>query len=544
MIHARLRAGLKYSLFSLAVLPAVVACSDDGNTTSGGTGGFDPTATGGAGAALSGTGGTVGSGGAVTGGMPGVGGGLGGASPTGGAATGGASPMGGAVTGGALPTGGATPVGGGSPTGGVATGGAATGGVGAASTGGAGAGGSGAGGSGTGGEPTGGNPGTGGGTVIPDGGYPENTGAGCDVSAAQTGANNPNLPDPFAMHDGTRISTMAEWPCRRNEIKKDIEALEIGTKPEPPEVTASVNGNSLQVVVTTSSGSITLSSNIGNGSDCVMIAMGFGGLSSSCVGLTFNTDQVMSYANGSGSFDGGDPFFTVYPQAWQGNTSTVAKYAAWAWGVSRLIDGLEQVQDQLGIDMSRIGVQGCSYAGKMALFSGAFDERVALTIAQESGGGGINSWRTSQDFVDRTGTNIEKIDNTNYSWFLPSMQRLNPYTLPHDHHELIAMIAPRAVIALGNRDYEWLGDESGFKSINAAMEVWKAMGLEDHIGYDFTTGHSHCQAAQSQVQSAGAFISRFLEGGSDDTLIRVDPPSNGFDLDWTNVVDWATPTLQ
>ena len=371
----------------------------------------------------------------------------------------------------------------------------------------------------------------------------ENSGADCDVTAGELAKNN-NLPDPFAMHDKTRISTKAEWECRRNEIKKDIERYEIGTKPDPPEVSASVNGGSLQVVVTTSAGSITLSSNIGNGSDCVMISMGFGAFSTGCVGITFNTDQVMSYANGSGSFSASDPFYTVYPDAWQGNTSTVAKYAAWAWGVSRLIDGLDQVQDELNIDMTKIGVQGCSYAGKMALFSGAFDERVALTIAEESGGGGINSWRTSQDFVDRTGTNIEKIDNTNYSWFLPSMKSLDPYSLPHDHHELIAMIAPRAIIALGNRDYEWLGDESGFKSINAAMEVWKALGVEDHIGYDFTTGHGHCQPPSIQQQSVAAFADKFLEGGTSDTMIRIDPPANGFDLDWTNVVDWDTPTLQ
>src|SRR5690606_34176414 len=206
------------------------------------------------------------------------------------------------------------------------------------------------------------------------------------------------------------------------------------------------------------------------------------------------------------------------------------KYSAWAWGVSRLIDGLEQVQDELGIDPSKVGVQGCSYAGKMALFSGAFDERVALTIAQESGGGGINAWRTSQAFTDRTGTNIEKIDNTNYSWFKQSMQQLNPNSLPHDHHELIAMIAPRAIIALGNRDYEWLGDESGWKAMNAAREVWKAMGIEDRIGYDYTAGHDHCQAAQSQQQSVAAFVSKFLEGPDADTNILIDPPANGFDL--------------
>ena len=40
----------------------------------------------------------------------------------------------------------------------------------------------------------------------------------------------------------------------------------------------------------------------------------------------------------------------------------------------------------------------------MALFGGALDERVALTVVEESGGGGINSWRMSQEFTDRTGT--------------------------------------------------------------------------------------------------------------------------------------------
>ena len=56
----------------------------------------------------------------------------------------------------------------------------------------------------------------------------------------------------------------------------------------------------------------------------------------------------------------------------------------------------------------------------MSLFGGAFDERVALTIVEESGGGGINAWRTSQDFTTRTGTNIEKIDNTNYAGSCPA----------------------------------------------------------------------------------------------------------------------------
>lgn len=375
------------------------------------------------------------------------------------------------------------------------------------------------------------------------GGYPENTGAGCEVTAAELNRND-NLPDPFAMNDGTRISTRAQWACRRNEIKKDIERYEIGTKPEPPEVAASLDGDTLNVVVTTGAGSITLSSDVtrvnGAGPSCVAIGMnGESSMINGCVEVPFIHNQVVTY-NQNSNTNRNDPFYRVYPDLF----GQVANYAAWSWGISRLIDGLEQVQAELNIDMSRIGVHGCSYAGKMALFGGAFDERVALTVAQESGGGGINSWRLSQNFTTRTGTNIEKIDNTNYSWFLPSMRGLDPYSLPHDHHELIAMIAPRAVVALGNRDFEWLGDESGYKSVMAAKEVWKALGAEANIGFDFTTGHPHCQAAPSQTNSVNAFVNKVLLGQDANTDIAIDPPGNGFDLDQTQVIDWETPALQ
>jgi hypothetical protein len=374
-------------------------------------------------------------------------------------------------------------------------------------------------------------------------GYPENTGADCEVSAADL-ARNDTLPDPFAMHDGSRITTKAQWACRRAEIRKDVERFEIGTKPEPPTVDASIQDGQLNVVVTTAAGSITLSSAVipvdGAGPHCVAIGMnGNSSLINGCVEVPFMHDQVVTY-NQNSNVNQNDPFYRVYPDQF----GQVANYAAWSWGISRLIDGLEQVKDELNIDTSKIGVHGCSYAGKMALFGGAFDERVALTIAQESGGGGINSWRLSQNFSTRTGTQIEKIDNTNYSWFLQSMQRLDPYSLPHDHHELIAMIAPRAVVAMGNRDYEWLGDESGYKSIVAAKEVWKALGVEANIGYDFTTGHPHCTAAASQVTTANAFVDRFLKSQDANTNIVIQPPANGFDLDQTQVIDWETPALQ
>jgi hypothetical protein len=246
----------------------------------------------------------------------------------------------------------------------------------------------------------------------------------------------------------------------------------------------------------------------------------------------------------------------VYPELYEeapyGGTATtngnrrIGNYSAWSWGVSRLIDGLEQVGEQMGIDTSKIAVHGCSYAGKMALFAGALDERVALTVAQESGGGGIPSWRLSEDYNQRTGVDVEKIDNTNWSWFKDSMLNppLEPHALPHDHHELVAMIAPRAFITLGNPTQSWLSDESGYKSLVAAGEVWRALGQSDRFGYDFNTTQAHCAASPSQVQSVNAFADRFLRDQNVNTNIANPPNAAGFNLNTDAVIDWETPTLQ
>lgn len=375
------------------------------------------------------------------------------------------------------------------------------------------------------------------------------TPANCNTTFAPTGSSNTYLPDPFKLTNGSRVATFDDWTCRRNQIKSNIEHYEIGMKPsKPSNITATYSNGVLTVRVTENGQTLTLTSNVttpsGSGPFPVVIGMNSRtgslgtNLFSDVIQIPFNHDQVVTYANGSGSINANDPYFKLYP-----NTN-IGKYSAWSWGISRLIDGIEIVKSQMNADTKRIAVTGCSYAGKMALFAGAFDERIALTIAQESGGGGINAWRTSQAFTSRTGTNIEKIDNTNYSWFKGSMRTLNPNTLPHDHHELIAMIAPRAFLALGNPGFEWLGDESGYKSCMAAIEVWKAMGVEDRFGFDFTGGHNHCAAANTQNNSVTAFVNKFLKNNtSANTNIRINPSQNGFNLTMNSVINWTTPTI-
>jgi hypothetical protein len=349
------------------------------------------------------------------------------------------------------------------------------------------------------------------------------------------------LPNPFNMHDGTAITTKAQWECRRNEILQDIYKYEIGPKPEPSTATvkATLSGSNLSVAVTTTSGSLTLKTAVSGSGSCVVIATDMDlNIVTGCTKVTFSTSDVIPYNNGSGSQSQSDPFYKVYPSLW----GKIGNYTAWSWGVSRLIDGLDQVKDQLKIDMTKIATHGCSYAGKMSLFAGALDERVALTIVEESGGGGIDSWRASADFTKRTSVSVEKLDNTNYAWFMSSMKSLDPYKLPYDHHELIAAIAPRATIILGNPGYDWLGDESGYKSTMAAVEIFKALGVADHIGYDFTGGHAHCSAPTTQKNSINAFVDKFLKGGTSSTAIAIKPSASNFEL--TADFDWTAPTLQ
>ena len=50
-------------------------------------------------------------------------------------------------------------------------------------------------------------------------------------------------------------------------------------------------------------------------------------------------------------------------------------------------------------------------------------------------------------------------------------------------HELVAMVAPRAILAVENTGIDRLGSQAGSVSMKAATEVYKALGIPDRIGF-------------------------------------------------------------
>lgn len=355
------------------------------------------------------------------------------------------------------------------------------------------------------------------------------------------------LTDPFLWSDGSKRDTMfANWNHRRAEIKAEIENYEIGFKPNRPDsITATFTDDTLLTVnVFLNGNNLTLTSKLtlpdGEGPFPAVIGMvlfpGFGSTGSlpaniftsrDIASIEFVHNQVTSY----GSQQNSDPYYQLYPEL---NATNTGQYSAWAWGVSRLIDGLELVQDSLAIDLKHLAVTGCSYAGKMALIAGALDERIALTIAQESGGGGAPAWRVSE-----TLGNVERLHSTDHNWFRESMFQFgqsNVTKLPMDHHELMAMCAPRALLVTGNTDFEWLANPSCYVSARAAHEVYKTFGIGDRFGFYIDGGHGHCSIPNSQRPAIEAFVDKFLLG---DLTVNTDITVHPYDyIDYTCWYQW------
>jgi len=370
----------------------------------------------------------------------------------------------------------------------------------------------------------------------------ERQAATCSLPSGYAPATNAKLPDPFTSANGTKITTKAQWPCRKQEILQEFAKWELGDKQgDSATVTGTVSSSSVSVSVTDNGKSASFSCTVklpSGGKAPYPAIITIGGASipipAGVATINFPNDQVA--AQQSKSSHGTGKFFDVY-----GKDANAGALTAWAWGVSRLIDVLEKDTAKT-FDTTKLGVTGCSRNGKGAFIVGALDDRIALTIPQESGSGGAACWRIS-DSQKASGANIQtagEIVGEN-AWFSPLFNSYTSNTgkLPHDHHMLAALTVPRGLLVIEN-DIDWLGPVSTTGCMRTAREIYKAYGTPDAMGFSLVGGHSHCQFPSSQQATLTAFINKYLKGGTDSTA-NVDTSSSNVQA--SAYIDWTTPTL-
>jgi len=361
------------------------------------------------------------------------------------------------------------------------------------------------------------------------------------------------LPDPFLMANGKRMTSRAQWRTRRAEIKAIIEHYDVGEKPGKPSIfEATLEGNRINITVGEGEQSFQMSVTINRPANSpidkpIPAIIQSGSLPRNLFAergiaiINYNAGQVMPTGFGNVNYQSGN-FIKLYPDA------TAGSFVRWAWGVSRIIDALEELPEAM-IDTKHLAVSGCSFMGKMALYAGAFDERIALTIPHESGGGGTISWRYSDMLEKRDNVEVENLlhaqgGSPEFPWYARALRQFNndPDKLPFDHHELIAMIAPRAVLMIESTMIPRMGAEAARIDALAAKEVYKALGVPDRIGV-VEENQGHCSWNQNYTPFVEAFLDKFLlgktDGGETGTM-----KSKFTDIDVEKWIPWDTPKLK
>ncbi|KAI0677653.1 hypothetical protein C8Q78DRAFT_959883 [Trametes maxima] len=297
------------------------------------------------------------------------------------------------------------------------------------------------------------------------------------------------LPDPFAFRlSNRRVESRADWECRREELTTLVQQYLYGFYPDRAheKVFARRNGDNLVISVFVDGKSASFPATLTfpprntTHVERVPVIINPGSIDNAPFldsGIALATFNVSTVAIDSTARTGA--FWTLY------GDRDIGTLTAWAWAHHRILDAIEQVVPE--IDPGRVGVIGCSRFGKAALAAGIFDKRIKLTLPLSSGAEGIGPWRY---YYESQGA-AEKINNIfgGFPYWSNSVLGLfvnitgNSTRIPFDAHELVSLIAPRAILWDEGQEDWWTNPEGSISvTFGGARVVFDWLGVGSNIG--------------------------------------------------------------
>ena len=345
-----------------------------------------------------------------------------------------------------------------------------------------------------------------------------------DVPAPSRLPSNPALPDPFERFDGGRVETATEWNDRRAELKRLFAHYVYGYVPDPPRIDVRVEEteNALDGRATlreatigfpdlpAEAPSIELALFVPEGATPVPVVLGLNRdgnhavVDDAVVTMTDSArrfgveergaqreywcvERILERGYGFATYhcaaidpDRDDFSDGIHPHYCSGDLAGPpgtewGTLAAWAWGLRRCVDHLE-TED--AVRSEEIAVIGHSRRGKAALLAGATDERIGLVVPHQSGTGGCAPSRGNDQET------VAAINERFPHWFNDVFPAFGgrEARLPVDQHLLIALVAPRPLLATeGARDF-WANPGRAYDAMRAAAPVYELLGRAGTVG--------------------------------------------------------------
>ncbi|MEE2990472.1 MAG: dienelactone hydrolase family protein [Planctomycetota bacterium] len=126
------------------------------------------------------------------------------------------------------------------------------------------------------------------------------------------------------------------------------------------------------------------------------------------------------------------------------------------------------------VDAGRIGSVGHSLGAKEVIYLAAFDERVRATVSSEGG-------------ISKT------FSNWDAPWYLGKQM----HDSPHDHNELLGLVAPRAFLLIGGDSAD--GTVS-WPLVEDALKIYRLYGRRPPLGlYNHGQGHAVPAEAEARI---------------------------------------------